>query len=341
MGDRVGAVRTVGPMTKRSRPDTPRAPRAVVVVGAGSGIGQAVAQHLSALGDRLVLVSRDGDRLREVAAGLPGPAEVAAADLTDEGQVADAVAACVAAYGRVDAVVTTAQPMAYGTVEQVPPAVLSRMTDVAVTGTAHLARAALPHFRSQGGGSLVVVNSLLAEIAVPGMGAYCSAKAGQLALVRSLQMETRREHGVHVSLVLPGAVDTPIYQQAATYAGSRGSAPPPVISPEAVADTIVRCLDHPRRIVHAGPLNALAVTGYRFLPAVYDRLAPFLVDRVVLRGPAVPAYDGNVFAPTAEGESLRGGWTLAGRLRRPGARRAHWRRKSEQETPHVVEVTRT
>ncbi|MCW2818351.1 MAG: hypothetical protein JWR42_1138 [Marmoricola sp.] len=306
---------------------TPDHGRAVVVVGATSGIGLATAQLLSSRGDRLVLVARDLERLREVARDLPGPVEVAAADVTDGDQVQAALEACVTAYGRVDAVITSAQPMAYGTVEQVPAEVLRRMTDVAVLGTSHLARAALPRFRTQGGGHLVVVNSLLAEVAVPSMGAYCSAKAGQLALVRALQVEIRREVGVHVSLVLPGAIDTPIYHQAATYAGSRGSAPPPVISPAAVAEACVGCLDRPRRMVHVGAVNRLAVTGYRFMPAVYDRLAPWLVDRVVLRGPEAAADEGNLFEPTPAGESLRGGWTLAGRLRRPGSRRAHWRRR--------------
>ena len=314
-------------------------PRSVVVVGATSGIGLATAQLLSARGDRLVLVARSEARLREVAGTLPGPVEVAVADVTDAKQVEAALAACVTAYGRVDAVITSAQPMAYGTVEQVPAEVLRRMTDVAVLGVSHLAQAALPRFRAQGGGHLVVVNSLLAEVAVPSMGAYCAAKAGQLALVRALQVEVRGEAGVHVSLVLPGAIDTPIYHQAATYAGSRGSAPPPVIAPAAVAEACVGCLDRPRRMVHVGAVNRLAVTGYRFLPAVYDRLAPWLVDRVVLRGPEAGVDEGNLFASTPAGEALRGGWTLGGRLRRPGSRRAHWRRRGEQEVQHTVEVT--
>ena len=299
-----------------------------MVVGASSGIGLAVAQQLSAAGDRVFLVARDAERLAAVVAALPGEASHAAADIAVEEQVEAAVTACVAAYGRLDAVVTSAQPMAYGTVEQVPPRVLSVMTDVAVTGTSHLYRAALPHFRSQGKGSLVVVNSLLAEIAVPSMGAYCAAKWGQLGLVRSLQMEVRSDPAVSVSLVMPGAIDTPIYHQAATYAGSRGSAPPPVVSPEAVAEACVRCLDRPRRMVHVGPVNRLAVIGYRLAPAIYDRVAPLLVKQVVLRGPAAPVLEGNVFDATPAGESLRGGWTLTGRLREPGRRRAHWRRRS-------------
>lgn len=300
-----------------------------MVVGASSGIGLAVVRQLSAAGDRVFLVSREAGRLAALAADLVGVAAYAAADLTDEGQVESAVAACVATFGRIDAVVTSAQPMAYGTVEQVPPEVLRRMTDVAVTGTSHLYRAALPHFRAQGVGAMVVVNSLLAEIAVPSMGAYCAAKWGQLGLVRSLQIEARSDPSVSISLVMPGAIDTPIYHQAATYAGSRGSAPPPVISPEAVAEACVRCLERPRRMVHVGPVNRLSVAGYRLAPWLYDRLAPVLVRRIVLRGPGAPAYDGNVFDSTPSGEGLRGGWTLTGRLRQPGRRRARWGRRSE------------
>ncbi|WP_139983919.1 SDR family NAD(P)-dependent oxidoreductase [Nocardioides litoris] len=298
-------------------------PRSVVVVGASSGIGLATAHLLSARGDRLVLVARDEARLRAVADELPGPAVVAAADVTDAEAVERAVAAGVAAYGQVDGAVTTAQAMAYGTVEQVPPEVLRRLVDVAVDGTAHLARAVLPRFREAGGGSLVVVSSLLAEIAVPSMGAYCSAKWGQLGLVRTLQTEVRHERGVDVSLVLPGAVDTPIYRQAATYAGRAGSAPPPVVSPERVAEAVVKRLDHPRRADHVGPVNLLAVAGFRGLPAVYDLLVGPMVDQAVLRGPRSADDEGNVFRARPGAERLRGGWTLAGRLRRGG--RARWR----------------
>ena len=309
----------------------PMTPRAVVVFGASSGIGLAVATTLSTQGARLVVASRDEARLHEVASGLPGPVEVVAADLTDAGQVEAAVALCVAAYGRVDAVVTSAQPMAYGNVVDVPPEVLGRMSEVAVTGTAHLARAALPRFREQGGGTLVVVSSLLALIAVPSMGAYCAAKWGQLGLVRSLQMEVRSQRGVEVCLVMPGAIDTPIYHQAATYAGSRGSAPPPVVPAQWVADACVRMLDRPRRQTHVGPVNRIAVLGFRLMPWVYDRIAPILVRLVVLRGPAAPAEGGNVFTPHPEGEGLRGGWTALGRLRSGRGRRgrAHWRRRRD------------
>ena len=201
------------------------------------------------------------------------------------------------AYGRLDAVVTTAQTMAYGTVEQVPAEVLHELVDVAVVGTAHVARAVLPRFREAGGGSLVVVNSLLAEIAVPSMGGYCAAKWGQLGLVRALQVEIADERGIDVSLVLPGAVDTPIYHQAATYAGSRGSAPPPVVSPEAGRRGL-RAL--PRPAAPPRPRRSGQPARGRRLPAGPGDLRPASPRRWSTRSccAARPGDDaGNVFAP--------------------------------------------
>ncbi len=292
-------------------------PRAVLVVGGTSGIGLATARRLARDGVSVAVASRSAVRVDAVArelAGLGAPDSVGiVTDLAETGSAARAVAAAVERFGHLDAVITSAQVMAYGTVEQVDAEVFDRVARIAVQGTFELARAALPALRASGGGSLVVVSSLLGEIAVPSMSTYCTAKWGQLGLVRSLQAETRRERDVHVTLVLPGAVDTPIYEQGGTWAGRTGHAPPPVVAPDAVARACVRALVRPRRMVHVGPVNRLAVAGFRLAPGIYDVLAPFLVDRVVLRGRRVPSHPGNVLEPRAELEGERGGWSWWGR----------------------------
>lgn len=301
-------------------------PRVVLVVGGTSGIGLAVAEEASRRGERVAVAARDSARVRSVADALPGEALGVTMDVVDPASVARGVAAVLERFGRVDAVVTSAQVMAYGEVEAVPPEVTRRLLETGVLGTQHLAQVLLPVFRAQGGGHLVVVSSLLAAVAVPAMGVYSAAKWGQLGLVRALQLETRRDPGVHVCLVLPGAIDTPIYHQAATYSGSRGSAPPPVISPERCARICLGLLDRPRRQVHAGPANRLTILGFRLLPWLYERIAGPAVDRVALRGPAAADGSGNVFAPRPAGEGLRGGWSPSGRLRGPDGR-VRWRRR--------------
>jgi NAD(P)-dependent dehydrogenase (short-subunit alcohol dehydrogenase family) len=287
----------------------------VLVIGGTSGIGLATAQQVTRDGGRAIVCARDAGRVAAVVRDLPGATGVAA-DVTDPEAVERAVSASLEAHGRLDAVVLTAQAMAYGTVEQVPHEVFRSINDTAVHGTFHVARAVLPVFRAQGGGSLVVVSSLLAEITVPSMSSYCTAKWGQLGLVRTLQLELRHERDLHVSLVAPGAVDTPIYQQAGTYAGRAGGAPPPVVSPESVAAACVRAIHRPRRLVHVGPANRLTVIGFRLGPWLYDRMIGPLVQRVVLRGGPVPDSPGNVLEPRPEKESLRGGWRWYGRLAR-------------------------
>lgn len=306
----------------------PAARPVVLVVGGTSGIGLATARRLlTDRGATVVLAARSEEALARAARDLHDEPYAVVVDVADPVSVQRAVDRVVAAHGRLDAVVTTAQVTAYGRVEDVPDDVLSRTVEIGVRGTANLARSVLPVFRAQGGGTLVVVSSLLAHIAVPRMGAYVAAKWGQLGLVRSLQAETRAERGIHVCLVSPGAVDTPIYHQAATYAGSPGSAPPPVISPDRVAHAVVGVLDRPRRHVHAGPVNRLAVLGFRLTPWLYDRVADPLVRLVALRGPRRPSGPGNVLEPRPEAEGGSGGWTLLGRLRdRDG--RARWRRTS-------------
>ena len=217
-------------------------------------------------------------------------------------------------FGGLHAVVHTAQTMAYGRIEDVRAEVFDAVVSTAMSGTANLARAVLPRFRARRRGTFVIVNSLLGEIATPRMGAYDSAKWGQLGLARVLQLETRDCRGIAVCIVSPGAIDTPIYDQAANYTGRRVHAPPPVIAPEHVAVRILEVLDRPRRHTEVGPTNLITRWGFRLLPAVYDSLVGPLVSWAVFRGTADDG-PGNVLHPRPEHERQRGRWTVFGRRR--------------------------
>lgn len=289
-------------------------PPVVLVVGASSGIGAATVGLLAGRGHTVIGVSRSPAALARLSAAHP-TVTTAVADVLDAPALQQVVADLVAEHGRLDAVVHTAQVMAYGRVEDVPAAVFERVVDTAIHGTAHLARAVLPQLRAQGGGTFVIVSSLLGQVATPSMGAYDVGKWGQLGLARVLRLEVRDVPGIHVCTVSPGAVDTPIYDQAANYAGRGGYPPPPVVSAEHAAHKIVRLLDHPRRHVNVGPMNIPTELAFRYAPALYESLVGPLVDRFVFRGEPTRSNDGNVFAATPAGESVRGRWSLLGRTR--------------------------
>jgi short-subunit dehydrogenase len=287
-------------------------PRTVVVVGASSGIGRAAAHLLSARGDRLVLASRSVEALEETRQECVGRGAadvvVVPTDVNDREQVEALFEESVARFGRVDAVVHTAAVLAYGRFEEVPADVFDAIQHTNLIGTANVARCTLRAFDEQDGGSLVVVGSVLAKMVTPYLSTYATSKWGVQGLVRTLQVEARSKPGVHVSLVSPGGVNTPIYEQAGSYSGHPGHPPPPVVSPERVAAVVVAALDRPGRDIAAGSLNWVMVTGFRLLPAVFDTLVGPMM-RVLGQGrDSVPPHPGNVFEPVAEKESVRGRW---------------------------------
>jgi len=197
--------------------------RVVLVTGASSGIGRAVAERAAARGDALVLVARDLDALDAVAeeCRVRGAADVRveAVDVRDDDAVARVVADAVDQHGRLDAVVHSAGVVAYGRMEEVPVEVFDGVLRTNLFGAANLARHVLPVLRAQRGGHLVLVGSVLGDIAAPLMTAYVVSKWAIRSLGRQLALENRDLPGVRISVVSPGGVDTPIYESAANYVG--------------------------------------------------------------------------------------------------------------------------
>jgi short-subunit dehydrogenase len=291
-------------------PDLPHG-LVVVVTGASSGIGRATALALAARDARLVLSARSATSL-EAAAGecraVGADVLTVVADVVDEADVERVRTSAVARFGRVDAWVHTAAVVAYGRFEDVPSATFRRVVDTGAHGTVHAARVALDQFRSQGHGTLVLAGSLLGEIATPYMSSYVTAKWAVRGLGRVLSIETRGEPDVHVCVVSPGGVDTPVYRLAANYAGRAGRPPPPVDPPEKVARAVVRSLvDHrPRRMV--GAANLVARAGFTLTPRLFDVLVDPLMRAGGLSRETVDPHDGNVFAPSPAGDAVHGRW---------------------------------
>ena len=252
----------------------PPTSRVILVTGASSGIGRAAARQAASRGDHLVLAARDELTLKETAVecDVAGAAStlVVPTDVGDDEAVAACVRQALDRHGRLDGVAHCAGVVAYGRIEDVPPEVFEGVLRTNLLGSVNVARHVIPVLRDQGRGGLVLVGSIVGHLGVPGMSPYVISKWGVRALARQLQLENRDESDVSVSLVSPGGVLTPIYEQAANYSGWAGRPPPPVDSPEKVASVVLDRIDNPRKRTQVGLANNVMRFGFTFMPGVYD-----------------------------------------------------------------------
>ena len=186
----------------------------VLVTGAASGIGLAVAARCLSEGAAVAALDRDGPALARAVAGLPasGRERVIAvqADVADPEQVGPPSAAAGERLGGLTAVVNVAGIGGYtGDIGQTGLADWARTLAVNLSGTFHVCRAALPLLRASGGGRIVTVSSQYGLVGGAGSPAYSAAKAGVIGLTRAMAVDHAAE-GILVNCVCPGPIDTPM-----------------------------------------------------------------------------------------------------------------------------------
>lgn len=182
--------------------------RVAIVTGASRGIGRAIAERFADEGCTLVITATTGSRLDEVAAGCRErgvEVTTVVGDLGDEALPARLVEAAMSSHGRLDVVVANAFWDEVAPIARVSLAGWERTLRVTLTAPMLLARAALPPMQAAGRGSMVLIGSQRAIAAGHGMPAYEAAKAGLVALTRSLAVEYGRQ-GIRTNCVSPGLV---------------------------------------------------------------------------------------------------------------------------------------
>jgi NAD(P)-dependent dehydrogenase (short-subunit alcohol dehydrogenase family) len=190
------------------------AERKVLVTGAASGIGRAIAEAFAAQGAALLLGDIDTDGLAESCAAKGGPGTIAraACDVTDAEAVRRMVATARTQLGGLDGVVNCAGIDLERGFLETSPADWERVLAVNLSGTMLVCRAALPLLIEGGGGTIVNIASGAGLRPLQNRTAYCSAKAGLIMLGRALALEFA-DRRVRVNTICPGAVDTPMFRQ--------------------------------------------------------------------------------------------------------------------------------
>ena len=186
--------------------------RVVVVTGASSGIGRETALLFGRLGARVALVARRRELLKEVAEGVReagGRGLVVAADVGDARAARAAIASVRRTWKRIDVLVNNAGILRPSTVAQIKPSDLDAMMRVNLYGALFMTQAVLPGMLRGRGGSIVNVASLAGRRGITPLGGYCATKFALIGLTEALRTEVDSSK-VHVGLVLPGVVETPM-----------------------------------------------------------------------------------------------------------------------------------
>lgn len=282
--------------------------RSVVITGASSGIGRATAIELAKEGAWLTLVARREEpleSLREEVERLGGRALVHRCDVTNPEALRDAARDANATYGGIDAWVNNAGVCVMGELEKTPDDVFRRAMDVNFHGYVYGAKAVLPFFRARNRGVLINVCSVESAVTAPYSTAYASTKFAVRGLTRSLRQELA-DTGISVCAVLPPSTDTPLHEHTANFTGKKLKAREPVVTPERVAQAIIRCILKPRAEVVVGVQPKLAVMMDSVFPRVTERLMKKSTEAPHVAGEEETPTRGGLYAPVANGDGVRG-----------------------------------
>lgn len=247
----------------------------VWIVGASSGIGEALAHELAGRGARLILSARRGDRLQEIAGALAGSDHrLIPLDITDIASVERKVERLIATGAPPTMVVLNAgisqRALARDTVLEVD----RQLMETNFFGSIALAKALLPEFRRVGAGRFVVVTSLVGRIGTPLRSGYAASKHALHGFFESLRAE-EYDHGIRVSLICPGFIRTELPLKALVGDGSpqghmdRGQSEG--MAPEICAVKIAEAIERGRDEVVIGGRERFAVLLFRLLPGLFRR----------------------------------------------------------------------
>lgn len=247
----------------------------VVVTGASSGVGRAVARAFGEQGARLGLIARNEEALQHAAEevrAVGGEGLVLPLDVADAGAVERGADAVEARFGPIDVWVNNAMVTVMSPVREMAPEEYGRVTDVTYLGTVYGTLAALRRMLPRDQGTIVQIGSALAYRSIPLQSAYCAAKAAIRGFTDSLRTELIHDQShVRVTMLQLPAVNTPQFDVSRSRMPRHPQPVPPIYQPEVIAEAVLYAARHAPRELWVGGSSIKAILGQKLFPGVLDR----------------------------------------------------------------------
>jgi NAD(P)-dependent dehydrogenase (short-subunit alcohol dehydrogenase family) len=178
-----------------------------IITGAGTGIGRACALAMASEGARVALIGRRKDRVEEVAHEIGNDAIAIQCDVSKKGELADALDQTVGRFGGLNFLLNNAGVLITGNAEQLTEDQWDQTFNVNVRAVWLLSRAALPHMRKAGGGSIINIASTLGIVAARNRAAYAPSKGAVILLTKAMAVDHGHEN-IRVNAICPSLVET-------------------------------------------------------------------------------------------------------------------------------------
>ncbi|MCQ4090898.1 SDR family oxidoreductase [Exiguobacterium sp. LL15] len=239
--------------------------RTIVITGASSGLGEALARTLHKEGANLILIARREDRLQTLASELH--ADYLLYDLEEAPEILAKTLAN--RYGRIDILINNAGFGEFSFLDDTSIETIESMHRINVLSPVRLTKACLPLLRE--GGMIVNVASQAGKLPTPKSTIYCMTKAAMLQFSNALRLELRPK-GIHVMTVNPGPIATEFFVRADVDRKYEQNVASIVLSKERLASTVVRAIERRKREVNAPWWMELSAKGYGVMPRLIEWL---------------------------------------------------------------------
>lgn len=289
--------------------------KVIVITGASSGAGRAMALQFAKHKPTLVLAARNEKALQDIAEeceAFGARVKIVPTDVTIIANMRQLAAAAIDFGNKIDVWVNNAGVLAAGELAETPVEIHTRVIETNLIGYIHGAHAVLPYFKQQQSGIIINNISIGGWLPVPYATGYSASKFGIRGFAEALRGELISYPDIYVCDLVPAFLDTPGIQHAGNFTGAALKPAPPVYDPMIVGRAAVKLALHPRRSMMVGGVTPLLKLAQFVSPLLMRTMLGKMMSVYFKHADVTPATSGNLFNTVEYGTSIHGGWNSPG-----------------------------